>query len=281
MNGEQEDMKTESKNEDPNASTMRGLIDRMTSRLAFRVGMMCGALLLAAVLFVFLFLFFGIRNGSTTSTTSTTDSDSTFVEDSGVLPDPYPEVTGEVVIREYDHVRGDRDADLLLVEYSDFECPFCQKFHDTAQELVDEGIDGKSVAWVYRHYPLDFHEDAQKAAEASECVAELAGNDGFWIFTDRYFEETKSNGTGLPREENWDALAREAGVTNLAAFNSCIDSGKYEDRVLADMEEGASYGVTGTPGNVVVDQATGAARLVEGAYPLDSFAEVAELLTLE
>jgi protein-disulfide isomerase len=89
-------------------------------------------------------------------------------------------------ISEKDHVRGDRDAQIVLIEYSDFQCPFCSRFHPTAQQVVEE-FNGQ-VMWVYRHFPLDsIHPVARKAAEASECVAELGGNDAFWNFVDTIF----------------------------------------------------------------------------------------------
>lgn len=90
-----------------------------------------------------------------------------------------PSVTAE------DNYRGASDARIVLVEYSDYECPFCERFHPTAQQALDEYPD--DVAWVFRHYPLSFHPNAQKAAEAAECVYSLAGNDAFWAYTDRLF----------------------------------------------------------------------------------------------
>ncbi len=81
-----------------------------------------------------------------------------------------------------DHVRGEGSERFMLIEYSDFECPFCHRVHPTYTQLFKD-YSGK-MAWVYRHYPLDFHPDAMPLAQASECVAELGGNDAFWSFTD-------------------------------------------------------------------------------------------------
>ena len=87
-----------------------------------------------------------------------------------------------------DHIRGNPDAPVKIVEYSDAECPFCKSFHSTMQRVVDEyGASGKA-AWVYRHFPLDnIHPKADKEAEATECAAELGGNGTFWAYVDRLF----------------------------------------------------------------------------------------------
>lgn len=89
-------------------------------------------------------------------------------------------------VSDQDHVRGNRGAKVLLIEYSDFECPFCSNFHATAQQIIDEY--GDDVAWIYRHYPLDqLHPNARPAAIASECVTEIGGDEAFWKFADEAF----------------------------------------------------------------------------------------------
>ena len=97
-----------------------------------------------------------------------------------------------------DHIYGNPDAAISLIEYSDFECPFCKNFHATAKKLVD-AYDGQ-VNWVYRHYPLDFHNPgAQSQAEASECANEIGGNDMFWLYTNAIYERTTSSEESLLR----------------------------------------------------------------------------------
>lgn len=170
-------------------------------------------------------------------------------------------------LRKDDHVRGDRNARILLIEYSDLECPYCKRFHPTAQQLVDE-YKGK-VAWVYRHYPLDqIHSKADKEAEAVECANELGGNDAFWALTDKIFEVTPSN-NGL----NLDDLPKLAGQVGLneSAFKTCLDSGKYAEHVEADFQSGIKAGVKGTPGNILLDTQTGKTKLIPGALPFENF----------
>jgi len=170
-----------------------------------------------------------------------------------------------------DHIRGDlKKATVAVVEYSDFECPFCKRHHPTMKQVMDTYKD--DVVWVYRHFPLSFHANAQKEDEASNCAAELGGNDAFWKYTDAIFERTTSNGTGFPLE-NLVPLAKELGL-NEAKFKTCLDSGKYAKHVTDDMNAGAAAGVQGTPGNFVVNLKTGENRVVSGAVPFSSFKSV-------
>lgn len=86
-----------------------------------------------------------------------------------------------------DHIRGDINADVIIVEYSDLECPFCARFHPIIKDILEQY--GTKVAWVYRHFPLDgIHANARAKAEASECVASLGGNDAFWKYVDATFD---------------------------------------------------------------------------------------------
>lgn len=172
-----------------------------------------------------------------------------------------PEVTDQ------DHIRGSLDARVFIVEYSDFECPFCSRFHPTAQQALNEY--GDDVAWVYRHFPLDtLHPRARPAAEASECVADIAGNDAFWVFADYLFEnqETALSESGL------ETAASEAGV-DTAEFNECIESGKFAQTVEDDYQEGLTAGVTGTPGNFIVNQ-DGEVWALPGAVPFENLQSV-------
>lgn len=170
-------------------------------------------------------------------------------------------------VNEKDHVRGDKDATITLIEYSDFECPFCKKFHPTAQEFLDKNSD--KVNWVYRHFPLNFHDPlATNEAEASECAAELGGNDTFWAYADKIYETTTSNGRGM-KEEDLVTLAVEIGLDR-EGFIVCQESDRHLNRIQQDIKEGSAAGVTGTPGNILLNNKTGEVKFIPGAYPLSA-----------
>lgn len=163
-----------------------------------------------------------------------------------------------------DHILGNKDAPITLVEYSDFECPFCKRFHPTVAELLENNQD--KLRWVYRHFPLGFHNPgAQKQAEASECVAELSGNDAFWQYTDLIYQRTTSNGNGFPID-SLKPLAEEIGVDS-EAFAECMKSERMASRVQQDVDNGIAIGVSGTPMAIILNK-TGEARVVAGARGL-------------
>lgn len=169
------------------------------------------------------------------------------------------------VAADRDHIYGSVDARISLIEYSDFECPYCKRFHPTAKQAVDAY--GGKVNWAYRHFPLGFHNPlAQKEAEASECAAEIGGNDGFWRYADALYDRTRSNGKGFP-VDGLVPLAAELGMDE-ARFSDCFESNRYAERVQEDFREGQAIGISGTPGNILLDNETGRVRVVSGAVPL-------------
>ncbi len=164
-----------------------------------------------------------------------------------------------------DHVYGNPDAAITLVEYSDFECPFCKRFHPTVIQLMEDN--GDKLRWVYRHFPLAIHNPgAQKQAEAVECVAELQGNDAFWKFTHAIYERTQAGGTGFPLE-NMRPMAEEFGVDG-DAFAECVDSNRMAARVKEDHQDGAAIGISGTPAGILINR-QGKAHFIFGALPVE------------
>ena len=174
-------------------------------------------------------------------------------------------------ITDKDHIKGAKDAKIVLVEYLDFECPFCKRFHFTMNKIVEE-YEG-DVAWVYRHFPLDvLHpKNARKAALASECVASMAGNDAFWRFTDKYFEITPANDqTDL--EKTLPELAKVAGVS-YTELVKCIDSKRFADNVEEDLQNAQATGGQGTPWNIIVTK-DGRYLPLSGAMPYETMKKI-------
>ena len=156
-------------------------------------------------------------------------------------------------VTEADHIRGNPNAPIMLVEYSDFDCPFCKSYHETMRQVMDEYGTTGEVAWVYRHFPLaQIHPNAPVIAEASECVSELANDsadEAFWTFADQVFDERDVNApTNITRLEEF---AVSAGV-EAAAFNECMESERNRGEVEADLRDALAVGAEGTPYTVVL-----------------------------
>lgn len=149
-----------------------------------------------------------------------------------------------------EHILGNPNADVVIIEYSDTECPFCKRHQTTMNNIIDAyGKDGQ-VAWVYRHFPLDaLHSKARKEAEATECVNELGGNTAFWKMLNTIYTKTPGN-NGLDAAQ-LPIFAKEAGV-DVTKFNTCLSSGKYASKVEEQYQDGIKAGARGTPYGVVV-----------------------------
>jgi len=175
-----------------------------------------------------------------------------------------------------DHIRGNPNAPVIIVEYSDTECPFCKSFHPTMQRVMEEY--GDKVAWVYRHFPLDqIHSKADTEAEATECAAELGGNAAFWKYLDRLFEVTPSNNNLDPAE--LPKIAQYVGL-DVQEFNTCLASGKYAQHVENETQNAVATGGNGTPWSIVV-AANGKKYPLSGAQPYEVVKQLIELALQE
>lgn len=157
-------------------------------------------------------------------------------------------------------VYGNPRAETTIVEFSDFECPFCARVHPIIKRLVDES--GGTVKWEFRHLPLPIHRNAEPAALAAECVGRLAGNDQFWEFTNRVFADQ----TLVPASAKVaaDILGDEAALT------ACLSNTEVVAAVAADAASAAMYGGTGTPFSLV-SQPDGSWKPVTGALPYENW----------
>lgn len=177
-----------------------------------------------------------------------------------------------------DHIYGSPDAPVTLIEYSDFECPFCKRFHRTAKQVVDESKG--QVKWVYRHFPIEqLHPvKARKEAVASECANELGGNDAFWKFADRFFELTPSNNR-TDVDNVLPQIAREIGLDE-RQFASCLVSGRHDKRIDKDIRDANASGANGTPWSVIVSK-SGKTYPLSGAQPQIAIKQLTELALQE
>jgi len=156
-----------------------------------------------------------------------------------------------------DSVKGNKDAPITIIEFSDFQCPFCGKFFtDTLPELEEKYIKTGKAKLVYRDFPLEFHPFAQKAAEASECAHE---QDKYWEYHNKLFENQNALDINSLKQ-----YAKDLSL-NTAKFNDCLDSGKMSAEVQKDFADGRKYGVSGTPTFYV-----NGIQLV-GAHPFETF----------
>lgn len=238
----------------------------LSSKNMFIFGLAVGLSVFSLLLnIVFAWMLFGGGNFLTAKKTVAVADTADNKPNPTVQVQPAPELSGpeqDFQISKNDHVRGDFNAPVTLVEFSDFECPYCGRHYPTMKSVLED-YPGK-VRLVYKHFPLSFHANSQKAAEASECASEQGK---FWEYHDTLFEK-QQNGYSVGKFKQW---AGELGLQQ-NKFDDCLDSGKYADKVKTDEQEGQSKGVNGTPATFVNG------RLVSGALPYDSFKQIIDSL---
>jgi protein-disulfide isomerase len=217
------------------------------------------AIILAGILIAGAVLYTGRDNAGTLPKTAMIEGDATL---DNIRP-----------VGDGDHIRGSRDAEVFVIEYSDTECPFCKQFHKTMKQVIDEYGDKGKVAWVYRHFPLDqLHSKARKEAVALECANELGGSDAFWKYTDRIYEITPAN-NGLDLAQ-LPVIAQFVGL-DVQKFNTCLASNKYDKKIEDDVANATLIGGRGTPWSVVVHK-KGKKYPLSGAQPLTSVKQIIE-----
>lgn len=219
------------------------------------------AIVIAAIVIAGAIIFDGSKETSAPAVNTTPESDT----DVTMVVEP---VTAE------DHIRGNPNAPIMIVEYSDFDCPFCKNFHETMNQIMDTyGPDG-DVAWVFRNFPItSLHPNAVKIAEAGECVAELGGNDAFWEFSDLVFGERGVNEQTDPSK--LPEFAKRSGVDQ-RAFETCLASGRYTETVVSDIKAAIAAGGQGTPHPVIMvgDQQ----GVIKGAQPYEVVSQIIDNL---
>jgi protein-disulfide isomerase len=175
----------------------------------------------------------------------------------------------EGVSADDDAILGDPDAPVTIVEFSDYECPFCKRnFQQVLPKIKEKYIDTGKVKYVFRDLPLPFHEPiATQEALAAECAGDMGGDSKYYEFHDELYRTTKSN-KGLEQSQLYE-IAEKVGL-NAAEFKECLDTEKFKEEIEKDMADGASYGVTGTPGFFINGW------FIKGAYPFAEFEKFIE-----
>lgn len=177
-------------------------------------------------------------------------------------PNNLPPINMEALVDD-DATRGDSNAPVTIVEFSDYECPFCARFYSETEGLIQSNyIDTGKVKFVYRDFPLNsIHPQAQKAAEAAECAGEQGK---YWEMHEKLFTQGVSGGVA-----SFKQYAADIGL-DTGEFNSCLDSGRMAGEVAKDLRDGQGAGITGTPGFIING------KLVSGAQPFSVFQQEIE-----
>lgn len=211
----------------------------------------------------------GVGSGTATGTTPTPTAAAGTGEE-------FPAVSTK--IDDTDPVLGDKSkVKVAIVEYGDFECPYCKRHaQQVYPTIIQEYIDSGKAIYVYKDFPLSFHEPgATDEAGASQCVYNIGGNAKFYDYKKLIYDNTNSNGNGLAKSKLYD-FAGQVGVDG-NQFKDCFDNGKYKDEVTTDTSEGTAAGITGTPGfviGVLGSDGTVDGKRIDGAYPIEDFRKI-------
>jgi len=183
---------------------------------------------------------FGLGNDNDSDSDAAPAGDSTppSIQQPTQPQQPAPEPTVDVS-EDDDAVKGDANAPVTIIEFSDYECPYCGRYYtNTYPSIVSDYVDTGKVKIVFRDFPLSFHPNAQKAAEAAECAGE---QDTYLEMHDMLFENQDSLGVSALK-----GYAEDLGL-DTEVFNSCLDNGDMRSEVQKDLRDGSAAGVSGTP----------------------------------
>jgi protein-disulfide isomerase len=180
--------------------------------------------------------------------------------------DPAPAPSGDPADADDDAVKGDPKATVTLIEFTDYQCPFCSRhFEQTLPSIMKDYVDTGKVKYVVRDFPLSFHGNAHKAAEAAECAGE---QDKYWEMHDKLFSAQNDWANLADATAKFKEYAKGLGLK--PAFDSCLDKGEMAAEVDADEAAGSAAGISGTPGFWIVNDA-GDSKNISGAYPYETF----------
>lgn len=178
-------------------------------------------------------------------------------------------------IKENSYIQGNANAWITWIEYSDLECPFCARLHNSTTPKDIKSKYGEKLNVVFNHFPLNFHKNAQKGAETLECIGEVTGSDTFYTVIEKSYKKYDNNNFDL--DGLFDIAANE--WVNKKDLANCVESGKYSEKVMNQMSLGQdTFGVTGTPWNVLINNKTWEYEVLSGAYPSPAFEDIIDRL---
>jgi len=162
--------------------------------------------------------------------------------------------------------RGASNAKVAVIEFSDFQCPFCGHYDkDTYPQIAKDYIDTGKVKYIWRDYPLEFHQNAEKAAEAAHCAGEQGK---FWDMHDRFFAN-QQNIAAIDLPKHAEALG-----LNVSLFQQCLDSGRYAAEIKKDIADAGGAGISGTPSFLIgVVQPNGSVKITKKLVGAKSYSE--------
>lgn len=240
-------------------SKQKNLFDVLSPAQTFIFGIVAGIMTLCTIgFFILLGIVLnggGIGSGGTGSAVAAQPS----AQPSAVAAAPQPKDISVEVDEKNDHILGDKNAKVTIVEFSDAECPYCAQFHPTMKQIMSDYAG--DVRWVFRHFPLEsIHPTARKLANATEC----ASNQGkFWEFNDALYARQGQFKT----DDAIVALAGELGL-NTSKFSSCLSSNQFDSVVQKHLQQATAAGCTGTPCSIVIDE-DGNTTPINGAFPIN------------
>jgi len=174
-----------------------------------------------------------------------------------------PNIENVKLVSADDHIFGNPNAEIKIIEFSDMECPFCKRFHATMKQVINEY--GDKVAWIYRHFPLEqLHTQAKKSAIASECATKIGGNNAFWRYLDEYVDLEE-----IVSEASFSQIAENIGL-NRNQFKTCLNSDKFNDKIDSYIQDAANSGAQGTPYSIIINK-NNKKTSINGALPFEDF----------
>lgn len=243
----------------------KNFFDHNPPKTNFFLGLSIGVAVVSLIGFIILMMAIGLNGNNSKSAVANIDNtnqvDNTDQKVANVNSNPVaeeeptptaPNLTGNEIIL------GDKNAPITVISFTDFQCPYCSRWHETMAKIVKD-FPGK-VKWVYKHFPLEsIHPYAMQSSESVECAGEQGK---YWEFVNEIFaNQDKFNA------EYFNTAAKKIGL-NVNKFKTCVSEGKYKEKVKADQQTGLDIGIRGTPGNFV------GGYYLPGAQPYETVAQI-------